>query len=307
LISEPSSRLSTFINPINLINHRQGNDSQFFKKKSFFVKRAIFNPKPIQVMNDLANQIRNKIADGDLEESLDIAINFLAGRDPILHSECIQHKGRLSERSRDYRIRIISVETMDMTRAQVRHALLDVVLQRIEALEKGSPANFAPPLAEPLRQQPQTVTLNFAPQQPTPQQNMTASATTGSMADHAAARLLVEEFIKLLATYEVENAAWRAAPFLHRSLLLGEMMQPQFKQNNFYGAHQRFRSYKTPVNFLKVQNTNRTAIGGLRDRDEGEEFVYTLEKTVDNGGMPGTVRVFFPKGGGAPKITLVSF
>ena len=93
----------------------------------------------------------------------------------------------------------------------------------------------------------------------------------------------------------------------NRSLLQGEMMQPQFKQNNFYGAHQRFRSYKIPVNFLKAQNTNRTAVGGLRDRDEGEEFVYTLEKTVDNGGMPGTVRVFFPKGGGAPKITLVSF
>ncbi|MBK8562095.1 MAG: hypothetical protein IPN76_01750 [Saprospiraceae bacterium] len=259
------------------------------------------------MMNDIANQIRDKIADGDLEVSLDLAINFLAGRDPVLHSECIQHKGRLNERSRDYRLQIISAEAMGMTRAQVRHALLDAVLPRIAVLEKGPQPGFAPPV-EPLRQQPpQTVTLNFAPQQPSPQPASAASAGNGALADHAAARLLVEEFIKLLATYEVENAAWRAGPFLHRSLLQGEMMQPQFKQNNFYSAHQRFRSYKIPVNFLKAQNTNRTTIGGLRDRDEGEEFVYTLEKTVDNGGMPGTVRVFFPKGGGAPKITLVSF
>ncbi len=257
-------------------------------------------------MNDIANQIRDKIADGDLEESLDLAINFLAGRDAILHSECIQHKGRLNERSRDYRLQIISAEAMGMTRAQVRHALLDVVLQRIAVLEKGPQPGVSPPV-EPLRQQPHTVTLNFAPQHPSPPPASIASAANGSLADHAAARVLVEEFIKLLATYEVENAAWRAGPFLHRSLLQGEMMQPQFKQNNFYGAHQRFRSYKIPVNFLKVQNTNRTAIGGLRDRDEGEEFVYTLEKTEDNGGMPGTVRVFFPKSGGAPKITLVSF
>jgi hypothetical protein len=196
---------------------------------------------------------------------------------------------------------------MGMTRAQVRHALLDVVLQRIAVLEKDPQPGFVPPV-EPLHQQPpKTVTLNFAPQQPIPQPTMSFSANTGSLADHEAARLLVDEFVKLLSTYEVENAAWRVGPFLHRSLLQGEMMQPQFKQNNFYSAHQRFRSYKIPVNFLKAQNTNRTAIGGLRDRDEGEEFVYTLEKTVDNGGMPGTVRVFFPKGGGAPKITLVSF
>ncbi|MBK9015903.1 MAG: hypothetical protein IPM82_18600 [Saprospiraceae bacterium] len=255
-----------------------------------------------------ADQIRNKIADGDLEESLDLAISFLLGRDPGLHSECLQHKGRLNDHNRQYRLKIISVDTIDMTRAQVRSALIDVILRRIEELSGTAANTFVPPF-EPARQQ--TVTLNFG-------QNTQAGQPTGygpfvptdapasSLANHAAARQLVEEFVKLLATYEVENAAWRAAPFLHRSLLQGEMMQPQFKQNNFYSAHQRFRSYKMPVSFIKTQSTNRTAIGGLRDRDEGEEFVYTLEKMVDNGGMPGTVRVFFPKNGGGPKITLVS-
>lgn len=253
-----------------------------------------------------AEQIRNKIAEGDLEESLDLAISYLLGRDPALYSECLQHKGRLNDHNRQYRLKIISVDTIDMTRAQVRSALIDVILRRIEELS-GTVANaFVPPF-EAARQS-QTVTLNFGQntQVGQPAAGQFVSNDSASLADHAAARQLVEEFVKLLATYEVENAAWRAAPFLHRSLLQGEMMQPQFKQNNFYSAHQRFRSYKMPVSFIKSQSTNRTAIGGLRDRDEGEEFVYTLEKTVDNGGMPGTVRVFFPKNGGGPKITLVS-
>lgn len=257
-----------------------------------------------------ADQIRNKIADGDLEESLILAINFLHGRDPSLHSECLQHKGRLNDFDRQYRLHIISVDTMDMTRAQVRSALLDVVIRRIEELS-GTAASAFVPSFEPVRQ-PQTVTLNFGQNTQSSQGSYgqfvpTAAAATPPLANHDAARQLVEEFVKILATYEVENAAWRAAPFLHRSLLQGEMMQPQFKQNNFYSAHQRFRSYKMPISFVKSQSTNRTAIGSLRDRDEGEEFVYTLEKTVDNGGMPGTVRVFFPKNGDEPKITLVSF
>lgn len=256
-----------------------------------------------------ADQIRNKIADGDLEESLDLAITFLQGRDPGLYSECLQHKGRLNDHSRQYRLKIISVDTMDMTRAQVRSALLDVVIRRIEELT-NHPAASRP---EPAQQnQQQTVTLNFGPAATAgqlPPKGFFVPDNTGSpssLADHAAARQLIEDFMKLLATYEVENAAWRAAPFLHRSLLQGEMMQSQFKQNNFYSAHQRFRSYKIPISFVKTQATNRTAIGSLRDRDEGEEYVYTLEKTVDKGGMPGSVRVFFPNDGGGPKITLVS-
>ncbi len=257
----------------------------------------------------IAEQMKNKIAEGDLEESLDLAIGYLLGRDPVLYSECLQHKGRLNDHNRQYRLKIISIETIDMTRAQVRSALLDVVIFRIEELVNGGLPNFAPPL-EPLRQpqQQQTVTLNFGPITHANQTIASAPSPSDSpsLAGHDVARLLVEEFMKLLATHEVENAAWRAAPYLHRSLLQGEMMQPHFKQNNFYSAHQRFRSYKIPVSFVKTQSTNRTAIGSLRDRDEGEEFVYTLEKTVDNGEMPGTVRVFFPKNGGGPKITLVS-
>lgn len=255
-----------------------------------------------------ADQIRDKIVAGELDAALDLAISFLTGRDASLHSECLLHKRRLGEYSRKYRIHAISVDTMDMTLAQVSSALLDVVVVRIEALSNGTSNHFAPNFEAGQQRPQQTVTLNFAQNtQSNPQGFGQTEAPASSLADHAAARQLVEDFVKLLATYEVENAAWRAAPFLHRSLLQGEMMQPQFKQNNFYSAHQRFRNYRQPLNFIKTQSTNRTAIGSLRDRDEGEEFVYTLEKTVDNGGMPGTVRVFFPKNGGGPKITLVSF
>lgn len=253
-------------------------------------------------MMSIADQIRDKIAEGDIEASLDLALQFLQGRDPVLHSECLQHKGRLNDYTRQYRLRVISFETMEIARAQVSSALSDVVVRHIEELS----GQAVPTPVEPAR--PQTIHLNFG-QNPAPaQQNFEPVASQNpTLADHEAARQLVQEFLKLLANYEVENAAWRAAPLLHRSLLQGEMMQPQFKQNNFYSAHQRFRNYRQPVNFIKTQSTNRTAIGSLRDRDEGEEFVYTLEKTVDNGGMPGTVRVFFPKIGGGPKITLVSF
>lgn len=247
---------------------------------------------------NIADQIRDLIAEGNLEDALKEATNFLRARDAILYNECLQHQGRLNDYSRQYRLKVINVETMDLTRAQVQQALVEVVLKRIvEFLGKAT-------IQEPQPSPPQTVRLNFAPTQPT--EAPAAASSSAVHASHEAARLLVEAFMKILATYEVENAAWRVAPYLHRSLLQGEMMQQQFKQNNFYNAHQRFRQYKMPVTFTKVQHTNRTAIGGLRDRDEGEEYVYTLEKNADNGGMPGTVRVFFPKNGSDPKITLIS-
>jgi Effector-associated domain 11 len=271
----------------------------FFKKLARYPKNTNFIPKAKNQMG-LAAQLTDKIIEGELEEALDMAIEFLSERDTELYRECIQHKGRLNDHTKRFRVRTINLDTLDMTRAQVQSALLEVVVKRIKLL---SDPNYAPPTVPPTPppSNQQTVTLNFASTNHQPAAGYSAPNAVPSLADHAAARQLVEDFVKLLATYEVENAAWRAAPFLHRSLLQGEMMQPQFKQNNFYSAHQRFRSYKMPVSFAKAQSTNRTAIGSLRDRDEGEEFVYTLEKTVENGGMPGTVRVFFPK------ITLVSF
>lgn len=248
----------------------------------------------------VAEKIRDMISEGQLEEPLQEAINYLRGRDAGLFNECIQHQGRLNERNREFRLHMISAETMALTRAQVRSALIDVVAKQLDADQQAPPA-FVPPT----QPQQQTVVLNFVPNAPNQHQPDVPSGAAASI-DHSAAQRLVQDFLQLLATYEVENAAWRAAPFLHRSLLNGEMLQPQFKQNNFYAAHQRFRMYKTPIHFTKTQSTNRTAIGPLRDRDEGEEFVYTLEKMDDSGGMPGTVRVFFPKEGSAPKITLVS-
>jgi hypothetical protein len=253
-----------------------------------------------------AQEIRDKLSHGQLEESLDIALLFLKDRDHRLYSECIQHKGRLSEFNRQFRLRIISFDALDMVRAQVSNSLIEVISPRIEALEKSVSTPDSP---DPYMRIKQTSTQanqsNNSPPSPSPES--LTPPEYGSVTNHDLARQLIGDFIKLLLDHSTEYAAKLATPYLHRTLLQGEFIQPQFKQLNFDVAHARASQYVRPINFTKVQKTNRTSIGSLGNKEHGEEYLYTLEKATDNGGIPGTVRIFYPSSGDSAKITLVSF
>ncbi|MEK7255410.1 MAG: hypothetical protein AAB316_11740 [Bacteroidota bacterium] len=262
---------------------------------------------------ETADQIRKLMIEGELEDSLRLATSFLRERDFSTYNECVQLQAMLGESGRKFRLNLIKMEDVEVTEGKVRFTMLEIVLKKIEQLSREPLPQSPAPVQEISRQETQKIAVNFianvpANQAPAPAATPDLPSTRDKLSGeaHEAAEHLLNEFFKLLTSSEVENAAWRAAPFFHRSLLANGAIQPQFKQNNFYPAHRQVRSYKMPVHFSQIKSTNRTAIGSLRDRDEGEEFVYTLEKVNDSGGMPGMVRVFFPKNGGEPKITALS-
>lgn len=247
-------------------------------------------------MSTVTDRIRHLLSQGDLEESLQTATEFLRGRNDDLYDECIQHQGKLSENNRHVRLGIIPQSDVDLTRARVRYALMEVV----KIIEKMHPELVAPAAPPPAPQEQERSPLA------TPAPAAAATMPTTVLVDDAAAADLLQALFSALAERGVETAAQRTTTLLHKSLLLNGSIQPGFKTNNFYPAHQAAPLYLYPVRIVQCKSTNRRSIGSLPDREEGEEFVYTLAKREDTGGMPGLVRLFFSKNGGPPTITNLS-
>ena len=246
-------------------------------------------------MSIVTDRIRSLLSQGELEEGLQTATEFLRGRNDDLYDECIQHQGKISENNRSLRLGIIPQSDVELTRARVRNSLLELV----RIIEKNHP-DPAPTAALPVRR---------AQEQPplTPSATVAAAPISAVLpVDEEAAAALLHALFAALAEYRAESAVLRATPLLHRSLLVNGLMQPVFRDNNFYPAHQVARLYCQPVQVVQRKSTNRKSIGVLNNREEGEEYVYTLAKSDDTGGMPGMVRMFFSKNGGQPTITNIS-
>lgn len=255
-------------------------------------------------MKATADHIRKLISDGLLEEGLQTAISFLQGKDQQLYNECIQHQGRLNESQRKLRLGVLARDEAEQVRAMVRYSLIEEVAVKIE---RGFGAHI-PPTSNPQQVEKKEVfSVNFGKPAPPPvPQNIPTPQESSTGHNHEKAKAVINELLNLMARFDEGTAARHTLPLLHPSLVKNGMMRPHFKQNNFRAAHQKFRAYKMPVEITQAKSTNRKAIGSLGNRDEGEEFVYTLAKHQDRGGMPGMIRVFFSKNKENPSITVIS-
>jgi hypothetical protein len=236
-------------------------------------------------MPTIAEHIRESIAADELDTALEQALEYLKGKDALLYNECLQHRARLSGAGRDFRMGIIRVDDKDLVFNQIRYALANVAGQIeqhlitvpvVQPVYSPPPALHIPPTAAPL-----------AP-------------------DDAPAHELISRFVQQLLHNDPESAARAVLPLLHRSLLRQGVILPDFRKNNLDIAHERIRLYRLPVVIIDKKNTNRNTIGVLADKEQGAEWMYSIAKMQDTGGLPAYIRVFFPQNGGEPRITGVS-
>lgn len=244
-------------------------------------------------MPSASDHIKGLISNGELDEALQQALQFAESKDPQLHSECSLFQGRLKASQRDFGMGTLKMEDFNLVRNTISRVMMDVVIPAIARLESQTPNSAAPKVE----------TIKFG------STSSSAAAQPNTSTDNTRlekARATVNELFTLFSRYDQGTSARMAQSLLHPSLIKNGMMKPAFRQNNFNVGHQNFRAYRMPIEITQFKSTNRKSIGSFGNRDEGEEFVCTLAKHQEQGGMPGMVRVFFSNTSDVPKITVIS-
>ena len=122
----------------------------------------------------------------------------------------------------------------------------------------------------------------------------------------SAAEQLINDLFELLTQADRASTEARIVDLMHPSLLRNGALEPTFRKNKLDRACERLSLYNRPVQILARKPTGRTRLGALNNKEEGEEVSYTVTRNEDLGGLPGHVRIFFPKQGGAPSISSIS-
>ena len=248
----------------------------------------------------IAEQITQQLKEGNLDTCLQLALDFLEERDESFYDECLLHKANLSDAGRRYRTRQITVKELELTRANIAGAFTDAILKKIRQLESNPTSTTAKQTAETT----QTIRLNTVPAQPATPPVQQPDAAGGP--DPLSAMALINQVLGILEKTGPQQAAGQLSSLLHDSLLNKGIVPPDFLQNNLAKACQNAHHYKIPAAIEHVKSTNRNAIGSLRNRDEGAEYLFTLQKKTADGSMPGMLRVFFSTKTGEQKITAIS-
>ena len=137
------------------------------------------------------------------------------------------------------------------------------------------------------------------------ERKVTGADAAASSRDGEAERL-INDLFELLNQPDPEHSASMVALLLHSSLLRNGSLDQTFRKNRFNHARERLVLYRRPVEILARKPTGRTGVGTLAHREEGDEVSYVIARNDGLGGLPGHVRIFFPKQGGYPRISGVS-
>lgn len=157
------------------------------------------------------------------------------------------------------------------------------ILNIVDEIKKKSSPALPPPLPKPVRQNSFS-TLNRDKE----------------------ALDLINSLFDLILKNNPESGAIKILPIIHKSLIKNNNLDINFKKYKFFKAYEKVHLYKNPVEVKTKKNSGRTIIGVLLDKEEGVEWIYTLKKIEDLGGINGQVRIFFPENGSIPKITSIS-
>jgi TIR domain-containing protein len=132
---------------------------------------------------------------------------------------------------------------------------------------------------------------------------------TGKISDSgqdAVALSLINSLFQLMNICEPNIGAQRALPLIHKSLIAKGELELNFKKFKFWKAYEKMHLYKIPIEIKIKKNSGRKSIGILLDKESGTEWIYTLKKIEDLGGITGQVRIFFPDNGSEPKISSIN-
>lgn len=120
---------------------------------------------------------------------------------------------------------------------------------------------------------------------------------------------VLNDFLAALTANEASiDAAIKAAlPYLHKSLLGpgGSDVSADLRRFSFKKAWENAKFYAQPVKITRVRKTSTTAIGFRETAEKGKVVDYFVGKKEGVSGMPAPVKIFFPEGGGEPKISYV--
>lgn len=106
---------------------------------------------------------------------------------------------------------------------------------------------------------------------------------------------------------DMNAAAVAAKPFLHKSLYSkdGTSLSPDLMRFSFKKAWEGSKFYSVPVKITRIRPTNVSAIGFRETAEAGKVVDYFIAKRPGIAGLPAPVKVFFPAGGGEPKISYI--
>lgn len=178
-----------------------------------------------------------------------------------------------------YPVRSRHWESHDLAFQNIALGILNIV----DELKKGSKSAMPPPLPNHLKSENKTNTDQ----------------------DEIGLKL-INNLIHLMYTFDPESGAQKVLPIVHKSLIKDSHLELSFKKYKFWKAYEKIHLYKNPVEIKSKKNSGRTSIGVLLNKEEGTEWIYTLKKIEDLGGINGQIRIFFPKNGTAAKITSIS-
>ncbi len=121
-----------------------------------------------------------------------------------------------------------------------------------------------------------------------------------------AALALINLLFSIIKKESPQAAIPRVLPLMHKSLVKGQDLEPGFKKYKFLEAFRRIEKYCFPIEVKSKKASGRKSIGSLMDKESGKEWMYTLKKIEDMGGINGQIRIFFPDSGNPPKVSSIS-
>jgi hypothetical protein len=135
-----------------------------------------------------------------------------------------------------------------------------------------------------------------------------AQAQMDEPVDARAEKLLNDFLAALTGSPDNMDAAIKAAlPHLHKSLLApgGGDVSSDLRRFSFKKAWENAKFYAQPVKITRIRRTGTSAIGFRETAEKGKVTDYFIAKKEGTSGMPAPVKIFFPEGGGEPKISYV--
>lgn len=115
---------------------------------------------------------------------------------------------------------------------------------------------------------------------------------------------LCEKFLRACQIEDPQARLQAVLPLLHRSLLTndGKDLAPSVKDFSYKKACSGARFYALPVEIYEVHQGKVTQVGFKETAEAGRTDKYFVSKKAGVSGRPAPLHVFWPEGGGEPRL-----
>jgi len=115
---------------------------------------------------------------------------------------------------------------------------------------------------------------------------------------------LVNKFMTALRLPDEAERVRAVLPFVHKSLKTndGKHLTRNVRQYSFQKASQSVHLYRSPVVVTEVHKGKSLQVGYKQTAERGRKDKYFVATKDGKVGRPAPIHVFFPDGGGAPKV-----